>query len=174
MRGRHRPLRGVRDMRQWELIGITDSDPMWTAPAQTTMVGRTAPSPVTIDHVAVDPADSHGNGSAFLWETDLSLRLWSVSSVASTILGRDPEGCEGRELLDVFGMEGPNLAVLEAHEAALADEEGFFTLRGNLVSLRCRVAPLHGEDGRIIGTFCIAMPDPVFEGTRDGVAVAAA
>jgi PAS domain-containing protein len=161
-------------MRQWELIGITDDDPMWTAPVRTQGVGRSASSPVTIDHVAVDPAEGQGNGSAFLWATDLALNLRSVSPVASTLLGRDPEACEGRELLDVFGMEGPNLAVLEAHVDALNGEEGFFTLRGNLVSVRCQVAPLHGEDGRIIGTFCIAIPDPALEDARDRYAVAAA
>lgn len=161
-------------MRQWELIGITDDDPMWTAPARTEGGGNPAPSPVTIDHVAVDPADGRGNGTAFMWATDVSLRLRSVSPVAAALLGRDPEACEGRELLDVFGMEGPNLAVLETHMAALADEEGDFTLRGNLVSVRCRVAPLHGEDGHIIGTFCIAMPDPALGGVRDGFAMAAA
>ena len=161
-------------MRQWELIGITDDDPMWTAPARTQAVGRPASSPVTIDHVAVDPADSQGNGSAFLWATDLALNLRSVSPVASALLGRDPEACEGRELLDVFGMEGPNLAVLEAHVAALSDEEGFFTLRGSLVSVRCRVVPLHGEDGRVIGTFCMAIPqDPALE-MRELYAIAAA
>jgi hypothetical protein len=74
----------------------------------------------------------------------------------------------------VFGMEGPNLAVLEAHVAALHDEEASFTLRGDLVSVRCRVAPLHGEDGRIIGTFCIAIPDPALGGVRDGFAMVAA
>jgi PAS domain-containing protein len=161
-------------MRQWELIGITDDDPLWTAPVQTQRVGRSASSPVTIDHVAVDPAESQGNGSAFLWATDLALNLRSVTPVASALLGRDPEACEGRELLDVFGMEGPNLAVLEAHVAALNDEEGSFTLRGDLVSVRCRVAPLHGEDGRIIGTFCIAIPDPALGGVREGFAMVAA
>jgi hypothetical protein len=161
-------------MRQWELIGITDVDPMWTTPPRTQGVGRTASSPVTIDHVAIDPAESQGNGSAFLWATDLALNLRSVTPVASVFLGTDPEACEGRELLDVFGMEGPNLAVLEAHVAALNDEEGSFTLRGDLVSVRCRVAPLHGEDGRIIGTFCIAMPDPALGGVRDGFAMVAA
>jgi PAS domain-containing protein len=160
-------------MRQWELIGITDDDPMWTAPAQTTGVGRPAPSPVTIDHVAVDPADSQGNGSAFLWATDLTLRMRSVSLAGAAFLGRDPEGCEGQEVLDVFGMEGPNLTVLEAHMAALADEEADLTLRGNLVTARCRVAPLHGEDGRVIGTFCIAVPDHALEGARKGLAVVA-
>jgi PAS domain-containing protein len=159
-------------MRQWELIGITDDDPMWTAPAQTQAVGRPASSPVTIDHVAVDPADQ-GNGSAFLWATDLTLRMRAVSLAGAAFLGRDPEGCEGQEVLDVFGMEGPNLAVLEAHMAALADEEADFTLRGNFVTARCRVAPLHGEDGRVIGTFCIAVPDHALEGARKGLAVVA-
>jgi PAS domain-containing protein len=161
-------------MRQWELIGITDDDPMWTAPAGAQWDGAPASSPVTIDHVAVDPADQ-GNGTAFLWATDLSLNLRSVSPVASVFLGRDPEACEGRELLDVFGMEGPSLAVLEAHVAALEGEDGSFTLRGNLVSVRCRVTPLHGEDGRIIGTFCMAIPhDPALGGVQELYAIAAA
>jgi PAS domain-containing protein len=161
-------------MRQWELIGITDDDPMWATPAQTQVVGRPASSPVTIDHVAVDPAD-RGNGSAFLWATDLSLNLRSVSSVASTLLGRESEACEGRELLDVFGMEGASLAVLEAHVAALGGEDGSFTLRGNFVAVRCRVTPLHGEDGRIIGTFCMAIPhDPALGGVQELYAIAAA
>lgn len=161
-------------MRQWELIGITDGDPMWAQPGGTALTGGTTSAPVTIDHVAVNPAESQGNGSAFMWATDVSLRLRSVSPVASTLLGRDAGRCEGRELLDVFGMEGPNLAVLEAHESALAGEEGHFTLRGNLASVRCRVSPLHGEDGRIVGTFCIAIPDPALEGAQDRYAVAAA
>ncbi|HSL11986.1 MAG TPA: PAS domain-containing protein [Actinomycetota bacterium] len=161
-------------MRQWELIGITDDDPMWTAPARTEADGAPVSSPVTIDHVAVDPAD-RGNGTAFLWATDLSLNLRSVSSVASVLLGRDPEACEGRELLDVVGMEGPSLAVLEAHVAALAGDDGSFSLRGDLVSVRCRVTPLHGEDGRIIGTFCMAIPhDPALGGVQELYAIAAA
>ena len=164
-------------MRQWELIGITDSDPFWAPP---TPQGRPAvldhASPETIDRVlaVVDLAESQGNGSAFMWSTDISLRMRSVTPVAASLLGRDPERCEGRELLDVFGMEGPNLAVLEAHVAALSDEEGLFTLRGILSTMRCRVAPMHGEDGRVIGTFCIAMPDPALETAQDRLAGAAA
>jgi len=153
-------------MRQWELIGITDTEPSWAPPPRITTA---RPEPVTIDRAAIDPAEAHGNGSAYLWSTDSSLRLRSVSPVASMLLGHDPERCEGRELLDVFGMEGPNLAILEAHVAALSDEEGQFTLRGNLTTVQCRVAPMHGEDGRIIGTFCIAMPDPALGSARGPV-----
>lgn len=153
-------------MRQWELIGITDTEPSWAPPPRMAAV---RPEPVTIDRAVIDPAEAHGNGSAYLWSTDSLLRLRSVSPVASILLGRDTERCEGRELLDVFGMEGPNLAVLEAHVAALSDEEGHFTLRGNLTTVQCRVAPMHGEDGRVIGTFCIALPDPALGSVRDTV-----
>jgi phage I-like protein len=41
--------------------------------------------------------------------------------------------------------------------------------------VRCRVTPLHGEDGRIIGTFCIAIPhDPALGGVQEVYAIAAA
>jgi PAS domain-containing protein len=159
-------------MRQWELIGITDADPTWT-PAQAPTEGERA----RIDAIApgaADHADGQGNGSAYLWSTDSALRMRSVAPVAAALLGRDPEGCEGRDLLDVFGMEGPNLAVLEAHVAALSDEEGRFTLRGILATVRCRVSPMHGDDGRVIGTFCIARPDPALDALGDRLAGVAA
>jgi PAS domain-containing protein len=143
-------------MRQWELIGITDSDPSWTPPRRPAV-----PDPTSTVSVAPAHRDElRGDAPALLWSTDAALRMRSVTPAAAALLGCDPDRCEGRDLLDVFGMEGPSLAVLEAHVAALSDEEGLFTLRGNLEVVRCRVSPMHDELGSVIGTFCIALPDP--------------
>jgi PAS domain-containing protein len=159
-------------MRQWELFGITDSEPDWT-PRR--IDGDNEATPGHARDRAVKRSSEHpGNGSTYLWSTDASLRMRAVSPAGAAYLGRDPEWCEGRELLDVFGMEGPNLAILEAHVAALSDEEGHCTLRGNLETVRCRVAPMHGDDGRVNGTFCIALPDPASEAAERRHATVAA
>ncbi|MGH7426430.1 MAG: hypothetical protein ACREJP_09720, partial [Candidatus Methylomirabilales bacterium] len=99
-------------MRQWELIGITDTVD-W-APA------RCDPA----------PADEQGHFPAVLWTTDGSLRLRGVSWVASQHLGIHPRFLDGRELLDAFGMEGESLSILEAHAAALTGETVTFSLPG--------------------------------------------
>jgi hypothetical protein len=135
-------------MRQWELIGITDGDPYWTPPA------KTEPDPDP------EPLEIEEGGNVFFWATDLGLRMRSVSDAAAAALGLPKRWCEGRDLLDVFGLSGPNLAVLEAHADALNDRPGTFTLRGERGTIRCCVAPSHGVDGRVAGTFCIATAEP--------------
>ena len=134
-------------MRQWELIGITDSEPWWTPPKPS------EPEPEVIF------ADEPGP-SVFFWSTDSSLRLRTVSRAAAETLGLPISWCEGRDVLDLFGMEGSNLAILEAHVAALDGGEGTFTLRGDQGSVVCHVAPTHGTDDRVSGTFCIATSEP--------------
>lgn len=128
-------------MRRWELIGITaTADPERWVPA-------------------VWPDDDVDVRGTFLWSTDLDLRFRSVSDDAQVVLGLDPRCCEGEDLLATFGIEGTNLAILEAHTAALGGDEGRFTTDGPLGPVRCRVAPTHASDGRVIGTFCLALPD---------------
>jgi PAS domain-containing protein len=132
-------------MRQWELFGITDHEP-W---------GGTISTPVL---------EADRTRWEFFWSTDAALNLRTVSGVATERLGLSARRCEGRELLDVFGMEGQNLALLEAHAEALGGNEGVFSIEGtDGVRIRCKVAPTHGADGRVIGTFCLAAaeePDP--------------
>lgn len=129
-------------MRQWELIGITDTaDP--TPP-------RREPA----------PSESEGRLPAVMWTTDGSLRLRGVSWAASQHLGIHPRFLDGRELLDAFGMEGDSLPVLEAHAAALTGETVTFSLRGVDGRIWCRVAPTHDACEDIVGTFCIAV-EPV-------------
>ena len=124
-------------MRQWELIGITDTVD-WTPP-------RREPEPATSRFPAV------------MWTTDASLRLRNVSKVASIHLGVHERFLEGREVLDAFGMEGDRLPVLEAHASALTGETVTFTLPGAGGKMRCRVAPTHDAGEHIVGTFCIGI-----------------
>jgi PAS domain-containing protein len=137
-------------MRQWELIGITDSDPFWTPPK---------PADTEPEVVVTEEAGP----TIFFWSTDATLRMRSVSAAAADALGLPVSWCEGRDLLDVFGLDGPNLAALEAHVGALSGEASTFTLRGERDATRCHVAPTHGADGRVSGTFCIASPEPATE-----------
>ena len=125
-------------MRQWELIGITDTVE-WTPP-------RREPT----------PPESEGHFPAVMWTTDGSLRLRGVSWAASRHLGIHPRFLDGRELLDAFGMEGESLPILEAHAAALTGETVTFSLPGVEGRMWCRVAPTHDAGEHIVGTFCIA------------------
>ena len=100
-------------MRQWELIGITDTVD-WSPP-------RREPG----------PAEDEGHFPAVMWTTDGSLRLRGVSWAASQHLGIHPRFLDGRELLDAFGMEGENLPILEAHAAALTGKTVTFSLQGD-------------------------------------------
>jgi hypothetical protein len=141
-RERHR---GGEHMRQWELIGITDTVD-WTPP-------RREPA----------PAEDEGHLPAVMWTTDGSLRLRGVSWAASQHLGIHPRFLDGRELLDAFGMEGENLPILEAHAAALTGKTVTFSLRGVEGRMWCRVAPTHDAGEHIVGTFCIAT-EPASDG----------
>lgn len=125
-------------MRQWELIGITDTVD-WT--------------PTRRDR----PTDDERRLPAVLWTTDGSLRLRGVSWTASQHLGIHPRFLDGKELLDAFGMEGESLPILEAHAAALTGQTVTFSLRGVDGRVWCRVAPTHDAGEHIVGTFCIAV-----------------
>jgi hypothetical protein len=129
-------------MRQWELFGITDSEAGWAPPE------RPAPE--------APSTKISGRYPAVLWTTDANLRMRTVTPAASTHLGVPMEAIEDRELLDVFGLEGATLALLEAHVSALAGEVARFTLEGESGGVRCRVAPSHDATDAVVGTFCIA------------------
>jgi hypothetical protein len=79
-----------------------------------------------------------------------------VTGAATEAIGVSRSKVEGRDLIAVFGMEGPNLALLDAHVAALNGETASFTLEGARATVRCRVAPTHDALDRVIGTFCLA------------------
>jgi PAS domain-containing protein len=148
-------------MRQWELFGITDSERP-SAPRQRKHVRIDDPSPVSAQR------------SMFFWSTDQTLRLRTVSEAAAQALGRSADWCEGRDLVDMFGDVGPDLAAIEAHAQALSGEETTFTLRGKRGAVRCLVSPMHDGDGGIIGTFCLAAPEPTFTLEEGALSISAA
>ncbi len=143
-------------MRQWELIGITDvvDTDRWIPAAW-----------------SEDEPEATGT---FLWSTDVDLRFRTVSDDAWVVLGLDPGICEGEDLLAMFGIEGTNLAILEAHTAALGGDAGRFAVEGPLGRIRCRVSPTHAFDGQVIGTFCLALPEDDEPVVLELVAAAAA
>jgi hypothetical protein len=153
-------------MRQWELIGITDGQPAWTPPKQVEREVEPEPEAVLTEGSA---------GSVFFWSTDELLRMRTVSRGAAEALGVPISWCLGRDLLEVFGMEGPSLFVLEAHVAALEGRAGTFKLWNEGEAIECQVAPTHGSDEQISGTFCIAVPEQanqVPDAARERVRVA--
>jgi len=123
-------------MRQWELIGITD---------------QASPTPATQQAV-----EDVAEGPAFFWTTDGALRLRGVSESAAEAIGRPVDWCVGRDLLDVFGLDGPNAVLLDAHITALGGDTAMFTFRGDRVSVRCLVHPVTDARGRASGTRCLA------------------
>lgn len=123
-------------MRQWELIGITD---------------QASPTPVT--HKTIEDT---AEGPAFFWTTDGALRLRGVSHTAAEAIGRPVRWCLGRDLLEVFGLDGPNAGLLDAHITALGGDTAMFTFRGDRVSVRCLVQPVTDAMGRASGTYCLA------------------
>jgi PAS domain-containing protein len=93
----------------------------------------------------------------FFWSTDTALRVRTVTGAASEVVGLSRSKVEGRDVIAIFGMEGPNLDLLDAHVAALNGETAEFTLEGARASVRCQVAPTHDALDRVIGTFCLAI-----------------
>jgi PAS domain-containing protein len=133
-------------MRQWELIGITD-----------TMPAPQAPPPPRSRFANAESIGAAVEGRpVFFWSTDTALRVRTVTGAATEAIGVSRSRVEGRDLIAIFGMEGPNLALLDAHVAALNGETASFTLEGARATVRCRVAPTHDALDRVIGTFCLA------------------
>ena len=133
-------------MRQWELIGITDTVPV-----------PQAPPPPRSRFVNAESIGAAAEGRpVFFWSTDTALRVRTVTGAATEAIGLSRSKVEGRDLIAVFGMEGPNLALLDAHVATLNGETASFTLEGARATVRCRVAPTHDALDRVIGTFCLA------------------
>ncbi|MGZ8642136.1 MAG: hypothetical protein ACXWYF_11915, partial [Actinomycetota bacterium] len=125
------------------LIGITDHVPVMSQPVPHPV------SPVFAEPTSDEPV--------FFWTTDGALRLQSVSDAAADVIGWPAAACQGRDLLEIFGLEGPNASVLDAHIAALGGDAATFSLKGDRVSVRCRVGPVTDGLGKSSGTYCVAM-----------------
>jgi PAS domain-containing protein len=133
-------------MRQWELIGITDTVPI-----------PQAPPPPRSRFSNAETIGAAANGRpVFFWSTDTALRVRTVTGAASEVVGLPRSRVEGRDLISVFGMEGASLALLDAHVAALNGETAEFTFEGRRATVRLQVSPTHDALDRVIGTFCLA------------------
>lgn len=131
-------------MRQWELIGITDHRPAM-------------PVPRPADRLETERYVQRGvGGPVFFWSTDGALRLVGISEVAADMIRRPAAWCRGRDLLEIFGLEGPSAGILDAHVNALGGEPATFSLRGDRASVRCRVQPVTDSMGKASGTYCLA------------------
>ena len=128
-------------MRQWELIGITDTMPAWTPP-------RAAGFDTMVQTVV--------DSSVFFWTTDAGLHLLTVTEAAAEHLGRSPRECEGHHLAELVGGDGAG-EVLEAHVAALNGRTSMCCLDVEQGTVCCRVAPTKDANGDVIGTYCLAV-----------------
>ena len=129
-------------MKQWELKCITDQG---------------APVPVLHNHARAAIVSELRGRPVFLWSADAALRLRAVTSAATRLIGLPVSRCEGRGLIEVFGMEGPNLALLEAHVTALGGRAATFVLEGTRETVRCRVTPTLDDMDRVNGVICLAV-----------------
>jgi len=133
-------------LRQWDLIGITDSE---LAPPASR---EEEPRMLNLDKLFRQFSEP----SVFFWTTDAALRLETLTDAAAALLQRSPQSAQGRDLLDVIGAGGESLAILEAHVSALKGETATFHLRGGGQDVLCRVAPIRDMSAKVIGTFCYA------------------
>lgn len=133
-------------MRQWDLIGITDSSPEESASQ------HEEPKRLNLDKLFRQVSEP----SVFFWTTDASLRLETLTEAAAELLQQSPQSAEGRDLLDVIGAGGESLIILEAHVSALQGETATFHLRSGGQDVLCRVAPIRDMSAKVIGTFCYA------------------
>jgi hypothetical protein len=135
-------------MRQWELFGITDQEPVVVTPVPR----RAEEQPATIE-----PIGPTADEPEFFWATDTALRMHVVSEAAVEVMGWPAGRCLGEDLLTLFGLGGPNFDVVSAHVNALGGETDTFTLEGPRGTVRCWVGPVHDETGRLSGTRCLAV-----------------
>ncbi|MFN8232423.1 MAG: hypothetical protein U0V56_02760 [Actinomycetota bacterium] len=133
-------------MRQWELVGITDRE--WIPPKD--------PPATPIAAERVRAADELGDLPEVLWSTDAALRVTSATTVAAVMLG-SPVPLEGRNLLEVFGLEGAGAGVVAAHVEALCGRQAAFTVDLDDSTIRCRAVPLRGDEDTVAGTICVGI-----------------
>ncbi len=89
---------------------------------------------------------------AFLWTTDLELRLDSFAGGGFRRDGIDPRGRVGKTVAAFFGTADPAFPPLAAHRRALGGEPAEYPLQREGREYAVRVEPLRDAAGIIVGT----------------------
>jgi hypothetical protein len=131
-------------MRQWELIGITDSAPTWVPPTPR------QPEP-PLDPAAGSEATIVVDMFPFtLWSTDAALRFTSAPGTEKVGLRAG-----STDVLVAFGPDETD--VVDAHICALGGTASSFDLSRKGRTFRCRVSPVRASDGQVCGTICVGL-----------------
>jgi hypothetical protein len=129
-------------MRQWELFGITDTEPTWAPP--------TTPEPPLDPAAGIERAIMVDHFPSMLWTTDASLRFTTAPGTAKVGLRAG-----STDVTVAFGPEEAD--VLEAHVHALGGTATSFDLHRNGSTFRCWVSPVRASDGQVCGTMCVGL-----------------
>ncbi len=89
---------------------------------------------------------------AFLWTTDLELRLDSFAGGGFRRDDIDPRGRVGQTVAEFFGTADPAFPPLAAHRRALGGDPAAYPLRRDGRAYEVRVEPLRDAAGAIVGT----------------------
>jgi hypothetical protein len=131
-------------MRQWDLIGITDSVPTWAPP-------KLRPSEPPLDPAAgIEPPVVVDLFPFTLWSTDAALRFTSTPGI-----GRVGLRAGSTDVLVAFGPDETD--AVDAHICALGGTPSNFDLHRNGRMFRCRVSPVWANDGEACGTICVGL-----------------
>ena len=132
-------------MRRWELFGLADS------------VSTPPPPPRSrFANSATIGAAADGR-PVFFSTTDTALRSRTVTGAATEVIGLPFSRCEGRDLIAVFSVEGPDLALFGRARGSVRRRDCRVHTEGTRPTFRCQVAPTHDAMECVTGTFCFAV-----------------
>jgi two-component system, cell cycle sensor histidine kinase and response regulator CckA len=93
---------------------------------------------------------------AFIWSTDLELRVTSAEGSAMEVLGVSRERVEGHALPALLEREPTSIISVDAHRRALSGESVHYEGRWRDTIFSCHVEPLRETDGRRVGVIGVA------------------
>jgi len=129
-------------MRQWELSRVTDRSEPLVAGRERRERGDARLVPERFPMV--------------LWTTDVCLGFTSSPPPGTLSIDVPLDPSDG-DLFDLFAADDDGAPIVEAHLAAVRGGSAEFTLRDGDRVLRCLVSSLPNDEGRTIGTLCIAL-----------------
>ncbi len=94
---------------------------------------------------------------AVLWSTDRNLVFISAVGAGLAHLGLRPNQIVGMSLYEYFGTDNPDFLPILMHHRALAGESASYEQEWGGRAYQCRLKPLRGPDGAILGITGIAL-----------------